>query len=372
MARARLGGALPPVVVLVSVLALGGCAADPVVTRWVQRWHRVEHQYEDGDYALAAVGFDQLRRSAPTPVDSTMVRLREASALDDAGHPAAAFRALDLAARDGVRRMDRARARLGQARVAERRGFVAAAIRIYRRVVATYPNSMPGLRSLHHLERLAEDLGERGVDAHLRWTLGVYDALEQTELGDNLVYYAGLTAYRRFQTSGRPEQARLAADLFELVHLRHYPSGLWDEAMWHLSWLEHRLGRYDEEIRIIRRIQGTRELATFLGSYDTLYYWVGQLRIALVLQNELGRPADAARSYDWFLEEFPSSRWRDDALFWQGCAWLRAGVPGRAEAAFRRIPSAYRESKYLRRLDAARADPASPICDPLPFTEADW
>ena len=59
-------------------------------------------------------------------------------------------------------------------------------------------------------------------------------------------------------------------------------------------------------------------------------------------------------------------------LFWQGCALLRLGRTAEAEKSFDRIPWAWSQSKYLRRLDAARAAPHSKICEPREFTEAEW
>jgi hypothetical protein len=55
--------------------------------------------------------------------------------------------------------------------------------------------------------------------------------------------------------------------------------------------------------------------------------------------------------------------------FWQGCAWLRAGRPDAAERSFAQIADEYADSKYLRRLADARANPAGEVCAPRPITE---
>lgn len=357
---------------LVPILALAGCASDPAIQRWVERWHEVERQHEAGAHAEAIDGFRRLGRSAQTPVDHDMVELRQAVALERAGRPAEAFALLGEVADRARRLVDRARARLAQAGLAEAHGHLEAARRIHRRVVLTYPESMPGLRSLQHLERLAEEAGPQAVEAHLRWSLDAYEVLHRSTLGDNLLFYAALVAYRRWRDGGAARLATIAEQLLSRVHQAHFASALWDEAMWHLSWLYHRQERFDDEIAIIRRVQGTRELATFIGSYDTPYYWVGQLRIARVELLNRERPAAAAQALLAFVEDFPQSRWRDDALYWAGCAWLRAGRLASAESAFARIPRVYAESKYLRRLDAARAAPESEICDPREFEEGEW
>src|SRR5690606_443612 len=222
---------------------------------------------------------------------------------------------------------DRARARYEIARIAEEQGHTERAMAMYRTLVLTYPELMPGLRSLQRLSILHEEQGEAGVRAWLAWTHAVYPRLQHTSLGDNLVYAAGGRAYEAWKRTRRPEDAEAAERLFLRLHRDHWQAGTWDEGMWRLSWLYHHLGRHHDELVTLRKIQQTRQKTNFIGNYEHTYYWVAQMRIArmqLLLHRD---PVAAAESYDWFLAEYPKSRWRDDALFWQGCAWLRAGRP---------------------------------------------
>ena len=119
----------------------------------------------------------------------------------------------------------------------------------------------------------------------------------------------------------------------------------------------------------MERILARRQKASLIGSYDHPFYWKGALRIARIETLQLKNLNRALATYDWFIREYPKSRWLDDVFFWRGCVLLQLGDRERAETSFRQIPRAYRYSKYLRRLDQARATPHGTVCVPKPFLE---
>lgn len=357
---------------LLLILTSQACARDPAMVGWEKRWLAVERELVDGDYESAAEGFDRLAQSALKPVDRLQMRFQQARALAAAGHHKKAIRMYRDVAIEMPLVTDRARVHYELARLAEELGYEDLAIDLYRRLVVHYPDLMPGVRALSHLERIQRARGTRGLMEHLRWGLEAYPRMRHTELADNFIYRAANEAYRRWKATGRDKWADIAERLYERIHQAHFKTGTWDDALWELSRMYHRQRRFSDEIRIIRRIQATREVATFIGNYEHEFYWVGQLRIARVQLVELKQPREAAASYQWFIDNYPMSRWLDDALYWQGCAWLRAGERDKAEASFAKIPAAWEESKYLRRLADARTAPQSAICDPKPFPEGEW
>jgi tetratricopeptide (TPR) repeat protein len=355
--------------VLAAAFALAACGADPAVTRWSAAWKAAGQQVDSGDARAGLQALERLERDALTAADRSLARMDQARAYEKLGQPEAAFALYGVEGDRAVRRLDRARARHEQARLAESAGDGSGAVPLYRRIVMTYPDLMPGLRAAQRLQALAERGPPGSLSDHLRWSHQAYEVLQSYTLGDNLLAYAGHIAYRAWVAGGGASMAEAAEALYTKLARQHFLEGLWEEGVWELSWLYRRQGRFDEEQRAVQRILATRERSYLLGSYDTPYHWLGELRLARMDMMERGRPAAAARAYGAFLEHYPRSRWRDDVRFWQGCAWLRAGRTDEAERSFAGIAEEYDESKYLRRLDAARADPGGEVCAPRPIVE---
>ncbi len=351
---------------LVALAAAGGCARDPALVRWDAVYARAQRAGRRGPPAEALRRFVEAAASATTPVDRHRALLGAARALEQLDRPG---RALDLyaaVARDGRRRADRARARYAAARLAERLGRLRAARALYRRLVLTYPELMPGASSLDHLERLARRGGPEAMEAHLRWTRGVFPRLAATALGDNLLYFPARVAYERWVLTGDPAWARRAIALYERLDREHYREGVWDDGLWDLSYLYHRMGDARAELRTLDRLLSAHEPPGFFGDFQARHVWVSALRAARLELVALRppRPRRAAWRYARFRARNPLSRWRDDAAFYEGCAWGRAGERARMERAFAEIPKIYAQSKYLRRVEAARRDPDGAVCSP--------
>jgi len=359
--------------VLLSVLVGGlGCAQSAAQIAWDDAWDELQPLLREGRFDEAEPLLIELEAWAPREIDRSTAVLTRAAALFAQDRSEDAIRVYLELAESGLREADRARARYQIARWAERDGRLRVAVTLYRALVLVYPELMPGERSLAHLERIFEGLGRRGVEAHLRWTRAAYERLQDTSLGDNLVFWPAKLAHRRFVATGDPRWAAHAERLYLRIHEVHRREALWNDAWWNLSLLYRRQGRVDEEIHAIRRIQSTRVTGISLFGHDEhTYFWQGQLRIAYLELMVLDDPEAAAASFGAFIARYPDSIWLDDAYFWQGCAWLRAGRRASAEASFARIPEAYEHSKYLRRLDAARAEPTGSVCDPRDFAVED-
>ncbi|PIE20928.1 MAG: hypothetical protein CSA66_00360 [Proteobacteria bacterium] len=357
---------------IVAALALSACARDPAMVAWDGAFAAASRAASGGAHGEAVRRLARLEAQAPRPLDAAAARFARVDALMAAGRVYEAATLLADTTRTAPRRPDRARAHYRLAQLAQARGRPALAVQIYRRLVLTYPDLMPGERSLAHLERLLEARGAAGLDAHLTWTRGAYERLRDTALADNLVMHPAELAHRRFVATGQPRWADLALRLYGRVDTEHRQSGLWNDAIWRRSLLYHRLGRYGDEIADIRRLQRTHAKISLFGHDDHSYFWQGQLRVARVQLLELDDPAAAADSLVFYIDRFPDSIWRDDAAFWAGCAYWAADAPERAEAAFARIREINPDSKYLRRVDQARANPRGAGCVPDGFGEAPW
>ena len=356
-------------VVAAAWVLAASCARSPRQVAWDDAWAQTLRA-DPADPATPD-RWAALAGRAVRPVDAAAAELARADALVAGGHPDAAVQVWSQLARDAPEREDRARAHYAIARLAEGTGHVYDAVQIYRRLVLTYPELMPGERSLAHLQRIFAARGPRGVDAHLAWSFASYPRIAHTSLGDNLVFYPAQLAHARFTASGDVAAAAQAERLYALIDAAHFGSGLWNDAWWQRSLLYHRQRRWDDEIRAIRRIQRTREKLSLFGHDDHGYFWQGQIRIARLQLLSLDAPRAAAESLAWFVANYPDSIWRDDALYWQGCAWLVAGDAAAAEPSFTRLRAGYPDSKYLAHLDEACADPRSARCVPKDFGAGD-
>ncbi|MGM0574556.1 MAG: hypothetical protein ACQEXJ_02310 [Myxococcota bacterium] len=360
------------VTLLVAATLTAACARDPYEVAWARDVAEADRRARRGDRAEGVEDLEALAERAPTALDRARAQLRRARALADMGRQAEALRLYERLGQEAVRREDRARARHEQAGLLEDLGREDAAVAVSRRIARTYPDLMPGLRALHRLERLARARGRDGVESHLAWSHAVYDDLRHTALGDNLLYFAARVAHERWKETGDEDMAALAEHLYLRLHEAHYRDASWEQAVWDLSWLYEQQRRWDDMFGAIGRLVATREPSWFMGSYASEFFWRGRLRKARALLVDLGRPLEAAEAYAEFVDAYDTNRHRDDALFWRGCALLRAGREEAAERAFARIPEVWEDSRYLRRLDEARRGPGGPVCDPPAMEQEAW
>jgi tetratricopeptide (TPR) repeat protein len=333
------------------------CARDPERVAWDDAFQRAA---QEGDVdlmrALAGRAIDAEDRGAAL--------LETARAERRAGNPhAAALIYVDMA-RNAPRQDDRARAHYELARLAEERGNIDSAKEIYRALVRTYPDLMPGERALAHLLRIARSEGPPAVDAYFAWTASLYPELAKTSLGDNLLYDAAYEAEQRWRATNAPAWATRAEALYARVHSEQLERPLWNDAWWQRSLMAHALGRFDDEIDAIRRIQRTRANISLFGQNEHAYFWKGQLRIARTYLLDRHDPLAAARAYEEYASTWPSSLNVDDVLFFAGCAYFQAGDGAAAERAFARLATRYPDSKYVRRFADAARDPSGPRCTP--------
>lgn len=369
---------LTPVLALalaLSVSGAGGCARDAAQVVWDEAFDdagRLARGGDDTRTASAAAAYAALSADAPRPIDAAAAALERGALLRDRGDLGGALTVWLALGEGAERRADRARARYAIARLLEAEGRTLAAVRLYRRLVRTYPDLMPGERSLAHLERLLAARGDHGVEAHLTWTRAVYPSLAHTSLADNLVYYPARLAHERFRATGDASWAALAEDLYRRIDEAHPTSGLWNDAWWDRSLLYHRQRRHAEEVAAIERILQTRRAVSLFGHDEHTYFWQGQMRVARLEQRVLDRPDEAAARLTWFIDRYPDSVWLDDALYWRGCVLLAAGRAADAEASFARVAEVYADSKYLARIALARSDPRGQHCAIPDFVAGQW
>ena len=351
---------------VVLVCLLVACGRDPAQVRWDEDFASAL-ALERTDPEAAATRLRTLADRAPRAVDEGAARFELVDLMRAAGRDLEAARALVELAIHSRRQDDRARAYYDLARLAEDRGRLAAAERLYQNLVRTYPNLMPGERSLAHLLRIARGRGVDAVDRHLAWTRSLAETLAHTGLADDLVYQAADEARRRAEALDTPASWARAEALYRRI-ADGPKTPLWNDAWWELSWLFHRQHRFAEEIAALETILRSREVLSLFGQDEHPYFWQGQLRIARVRMLDLADPRRAVDDWLRYAALFPRTIKKDDVRFYALCAALQAGETQRAADLEALLVREHPDSRFLRDLPAAHTDPHGAACTPPELT----
>lgn len=267
-------------------------------------------------------------------------RLMHAGRYEDA---AASFA---LAAEQATRVKDRDEALFLRARAFQKAGRFNDARAAYERVIATSPDGPRAGRAMfdiadmlvesgsidegyavmekatkrfpqHGVTRLAlkklydhqrDKGGEAGLEA---WLSSVAPAFKGTDQEEVIAYERAATARKL----GRTKEAHDA----HLANAKRwgYPfGGFTTSALWDAAEIDEEEGRYAEAIEHLRALLQPREKADTTGSYERPKYGPAQRKIAEIYRDKLkDRPA-ARRELKKLYENFPTSRERDDGLYW--------------------------------------------------------
>ncbi len=176
------------------------------------------------------------------------------------------------------------------------------------------------------LERYVGYLDETGADV-LAWLRGVQAKLATTELDENVLYAIAT----RLEAAGDLESARIA---YSACADRHpYPHGsLFDDALWHASLLDEKLGRARQAVADLDRMLAVREPSSMTGSYERPRFSQARYRMAVLYRDRLDDHASARREFHALYADHPTSILRDDAL-WEEAKLALADGDGREACA---------------------------------------
>jgi tetratricopeptide (TPR) repeat protein len=338
----RRGGPWLPALVAVSL----ACA--PSLPASYQRSRAAaERAYVHGRYAEAAQHWQRAAREASRQRDRDEAAYRAAVSLERAGRYAQATRLYDDIARiPGHPRASRAA--FARAKLEILHGNVHKGHHLLEYALRAHPDSGLAPAALRRYLRWLQR--QEGTAAVLRYLSAAIRQLDATELAEHLHYaYAGALS-----ASGKITKA---LDRYLYVARRFpYPHGaLWDDALWHASQLQERLGNHRAAVGHLRRMLAQREPPSAPGTYQRPRYAQSQFRIAELYRDRLGDPDAAQREFLKVYTDHPDSRLRDDALWAAALVARDAGNQRGACAALQPL---------VRDLPDSRFAPCAPLLCP--------
>jgi len=274
---------------------------------------------KDRDEALFLVARMHEKRGAHGEAKAALARLSEASP----GGPRAGRAAFDLATLE----IEHGDVERGYAMLLE--------------ATALYPKNGLARRAVHRMAQHESE--ERGDEALLAWVKGPARVLRGTEVEENVEYEEALALERL----GRLSEAR---DAFVAMARAHpYPFGtLTDDAFFHASLVEEKMGRNEAAIEQLRALLAARETSHMTGSYERPRYSPAQMRIAELYRDRLHDNAKARREFHKLYTDHPTSTLRDDALWAEARLAQKDGDRDEACDLGERLRKEFADSRYAR------------------------
>ncbi|HUS29592.1 MAG TPA: tetratricopeptide repeat protein [Kofleriaceae bacterium] len=178
--------------------------------------------------------------------------------------------------------------------------------------------------------------------------------LAETGVADNLVWWlADLSEH---------ELANVAAarSLYDRIPADWPKSGFRDDARWHAARLSLALKDPQGAVDRLRALLATREVALGAGSYFSIWLDDAQLKLGLVLRDELHDYAAAAAALRKLPKDYPASILRDDALYELTVTLAKAADKPGACRAIADLRKQSPDSKYTDEASALSAELSCP------------
>lgn len=310
-----------------------------------------ERAFSLGEAERAEVGFVALE-ALGTPEALGLAAYRRAQLRLRADDLDGAVRLFERARRVGAP----GRAALAELRLArldiEALGQEARGLARLRALVEAWPSTGAADRAVKWLalQRTRATERDRAYDAEVAgWLDAVSARTSGQTVADNAAFWsAWVRLYRLGDLGGARDALRNFVQAYGGV------SALADDGYWLLAALERRQGRFEAAIATYEAFLDLRRTAgTLLGPFrsrrlDDVAYMVGAVHF-----HDRGDLEAAARAFDRLLAEFPTSTWRDDAL------WALAGIErlrGDAESsrsALERLVTEHADSRFASAAQAA-------------------
>ena len=266
-----------------------------------------DRAYRAGRMEEAARAYGEAARHAERRVDRDESRYRRAVALERAGHVVEAITTLDAVAAALPKSRRTARALYDASRLRLERGERAAGLGGMRRVVREHPSTglaAPALRVV-----LADLASRHERAAALAYVRATHAAVGETELGDDLRVAEANLLLEAGDRAGARAALERALDEQPYPHMQR-----WDDILWQLADLDEEDHDPRAAIAHLERMLSVHEHTAPPGTYTLPRMPDAALRIARLTRDALHDVAAAERAYTRVIDEFETSRVRDDAM----------------------------------------------------------
>jgi len=205
------------------------------------------------------------------------------------------------------------------------------------RTITDYPNEAFAADALKIILRDGRRRNPRQLYKVL-WDL--FAVTKKTRIGDNVLYTMAQIAEKDFG------DRRRALQHYDELAKRYRKSGLYDDALWHGARLARALSDSKGAARRLRKLLATREVARGVGSYFSIWLDNAQLRLGIVLRDDLKDIRGAVEAFRDLPKLYPASVLRDDALFELAVAWQDADDRAKACHTLAKLKKDWPDSKY--------------------------
>jgi outer membrane protein assembly factor BamD (BamD/ComL family) len=291
-----------------------------------------------GRFAEATADYDRAAGATGSVRDRDEARWDAAQTAARAGHVSdAATRLEGLANEDGSEHQAEATYRLGLMRIESGdadRGWLD-----LRDVVRRYPTHGVARIAVRHLVQHADERSlQDGLDE--------VHALERDPGASDL---APLLAYLAAQHVEALGDVRGARDAYLAIADRwRYPFGaFFDDALWHASLLDEKLGLYPAAIADLERLLRERESTYLVGSYERARYVPAALRIGELYRDRLHDGARARAAFHRLYTDFAHSTERDHALWLEAASFKDEGRSADACDRLATLVHEFPDSRYV-------------------------
>jgi hypothetical protein len=301
--------------------------------------------------------------------------MAEGSRAEGAGRFAEAARDYDVAWRAGLRTRDREQARWDAAEMFARDGQVAVAMSRFEAIASEAPSEHQaeatyrvaalridngdadrGWRDMEQVprrfpthgiahaavRRLVQHADEGGPRAGLEELRALERDLGSTELVELLAFLAA----EHVEALGDDPQAREAYG--QIADRWGYPFGaFFDDALWHASLIDERLGFYQRAIDDLQRLLRERETTSIVGSYERSKYVPAMLRVGELYRDRLHDRARARDAFHRLYSDFAHSTVRDRALWLEAALWRDDGDSRTACVRLGTLIEKFPDSRYV-------------------------